>query len=168
MANHASLLDIPVLFAVLPDRFVFLAKHSLFRVPFLGWAMSAAGFIPVNRVDRSRAKETFRKAKERLEQGLSILVFPEETRGPGTELLPFKKGAFLLSRLTGARVLPVAIQGAASIITKDNHFMGPGTVRVRFGCEETLERGEDIETQMERLRKIMAELLSPRADAKES
>ena len=59
MANHQSLYDIPVLLVSVPGRICFLAKRSLFRIPIFGWAMTAVGFVPIDRTDKSRAKEAF-------------------------------------------------------------------------------------------------------------
>ena len=80
MANHQSLYDIAVLLATVPVPVRFLAKRSLFRLPFFGWGLAAAGFVPIDRVDRSRAKEAFRHALGALEEGMAIAIFPEETR----------------------------------------------------------------------------------------
>ena len=63
-----------------PGSTRFLAKRSLFRIPVFGWGLRAAGFVPVDREDRSRAKEAMDGAIEQLAKGRSILLFPEETR----------------------------------------------------------------------------------------
>jgi 1-acyl-sn-glycerol-3-phosphate acyltransferase len=153
MSNHISLVDIPVVFATVPDPFVFMAKKSLFKIPFLGWAMSAAGFIPVDRLDRSTALETFKKAKKALQGGLSILIFPEETRSESGELLPFKKGGFLLSHATGFPILPMGIWGTLEIIAKRHHMIRGGEVRVHFGGEILFDRKEPIQSFMDAARK---------------
>ncbi|MYF94525.1 MAG: 1-acyl-sn-glycerol-3-phosphate acyltransferase, partial [Holophagales bacterium] len=77
MANHRSLYDIAALLAILDLPVRFLAKRSLFRLPFFGWGLRAAGFVPVDREDRSRAAETFAAATELLASGVSLVVFPE-------------------------------------------------------------------------------------------
>jgi 1-acyl-sn-glycerol-3-phosphate acyltransferase len=152
MPNHRSLVDIPVIFVAVPDRIVFLAKKSLFRIPFLGWAMSAAGFIPVDRADRSTALATFKRAKEELREGLSILLFPEETRSTVEGLLPFKKGGFLLSRATGAPILPLGIHGADAVIGKSGHRIRGGVVKVCFGEEIPLDKSVSVPDLMARVR----------------
>ena len=93
MANHTSLLDIPVLFAVLPDRLAFMAKKSLFDLPVLGWAMRAAGFIPVDREDRSGAAATVRQA-------------------PSTATLSPRA---MFSMIFSATMTPAGASGAASV-----------------------------------------------------
>jgi 1-acyl-sn-glycerol-3-phosphate acyltransferase len=155
MPNHRSLVDIPVIFLAVPDRIVFLAKKSLFRIPFLGWAMAAAGFIPVDRADRSTALATFKRAKTELGEGLSILLFPEETRSTTEALLPFKKGGFLLSHATGAPILPMGIHGSDAILGKHGHRISGGTVRVSFGGEIPLDKSVPLSQLMTAVRSEM-------------
>jgi 1-acyl-sn-glycerol-3-phosphate acyltransferase len=160
MPNHSSLVDIPVIFVTVPDRIVFMAKKSLFKIPFLGWAMSAAGFIPVDRGDRSTALDTFKKAKKALQGGLSILIFPEETRSEDRELLPFKKGGFLLSHATGFPILPMGIWGTADIIAKRQRRVRGGDVRVRFGGEILYDKKEPIQACMDATRRAIEECIA--------
>lgn len=155
MPNHRSLVDIPVIFCAVPDRIVFLAKRSLFKIPFLGWAMGAAGFIPVDRADRSTALETFKRAKGALKEELSILLFPEETRSTTGNLLPFKKGGFLLSHATGAPILPMGIHGTDAILGKHGKRIRGGRVRVCFGGEIPLDKSVPVPELMARAREVL-------------
>jgi 1-acyl-sn-glycerol-3-phosphate acyltransferase len=134
MANHQSLFDIPVLLATLPGQTRFLAKHSLFRIPLFGWAIRAGGFIPVDREDRSRARDVFLAATARLRAGTSVLLFPEETRSRDGRLLPFQRGGFLLALKSGLPIVPVGIQGTLQVQTKGTLRIRPGRVRVRYGA----------------------------------
>jgi len=134
MANHQSLFDIPVLLATLPGQTRFMAKQSLFRIPLFGWAIAAGGFIPVDRKDRSRAKEAFDTAVARLQAGTSVLLFPEETRSLDGRLLPFQRGGFLLALKSGLPIVPVGIEGTRGIQGKTSFLIHPGTVHVRYGA----------------------------------
>jgi len=135
MANHQSALDIPVLMAVLPAawRTVFWAKESLFRIPVLGWAMRMLGHMPIDRVNRSLAGRVIAETLRRVEDGRSVLVFPEETYGPGDRLLPFQRGGFVFALKTGLDVLPVGLLGTRSAAPPDSRLVSPTTVTVRFG-----------------------------------
>jgi 1-acyl-sn-glycerol-3-phosphate acyltransferase len=133
MANHRSLFDIPVLIATLPGQVRFLAKESLFRVPIFGWALSAGGFIPIDRRDRSRAKDAFATAVGRLQAGSSILLFPEETRARDEKLLPFQRGGFLLALKSGLPIVPVGIRGTLEVQPRGSFAVRPGRVEVRYG-----------------------------------
>jgi 1-acyl-sn-glycerol-3-phosphate acyltransferase len=133
MANHESWLDIPALLAAIPVQVRFLAKKSLFKVPFLGWAISAMGFIPVDRENRRFAVRSFEEAAARIRRGRSVLLFPEETRSTDGNLLPLQRGGFLIAIKAGIPIVPVGIEGAGRCLGKHNYLIRPGTIRVRFG-----------------------------------
>lgn len=148
MANHQSLFDIPVLIATLPGQTRFLAKQSLFRIPIFGWALAVGGFIPVDRSDRSRAREVFASAVERLRVGNSILLFPEETRSLDGNLLPFQRGGFLLALKSGLAIVPVGIRGTLEVQAKGSFVIRPRPVAIRYGTPITVE-GFDLRHRKE-------------------
>jgi 1-acyl-sn-glycerol-3-phosphate acyltransferase len=133
MANHESWLDIPVLLVAIPGQVRFLAKSSLFSIPFLGWAMRSMGFIPVDRENRRTAIKSFEEAAARIRAGRSVLVFPEETRTSDGSLLPFQRGGFLIALKAGLPIVPVGIDGARRCMPKFNYLVRPGRIVVRFG-----------------------------------
>jgi 1-acyl-sn-glycerol-3-phosphate acyltransferase len=133
MANHESWLDIPVLLVAIPGQVRFLAKKSLFPVPFLGWAMRAMGFIPVDRKNRREAVRSFEQAAERIRAGRPVLVFPEETRSTTGELLPFQRGGFLIALKAHLPIVPVGLEGPACCLPKYSYLLRPGKITVRFG-----------------------------------
>jgi 1-acyl-sn-glycerol-3-phosphate acyltransferase len=133
MSNHESWLDIPVLLVAIPGQVRFLAKSSLFSIPFLGWAMQSMGFIPVDRENRRTAVKSFEAAAARIRAGRSVLVFPEETRTSDGSLLPFQRGGFLIALKAALPILPVGIDGARRCMPKHNYLVRPGTITVRFG-----------------------------------
>jgi len=135
MANHESSLDIVVLLTALPDdvELRFLAKKSLFTVPFLGWAMKSAGFIPVDREDRSTATVTLNQTLEEVARGGSPLVFPEETWTTDGRLLPFARGGFLVALKSGLPILPVGLEGPRLVLPPNKGVVRPQPVTVRIG-----------------------------------
>jgi 1-acyl-sn-glycerol-3-phosphate acyltransferase len=133
MANHESMLDIPVLLTTLPGETRMLAKKSLFRIPVFGWGLSAGGFIPVDRGNRAAVQGTFKAAVRCLESGRSILVFPEERRSNSAELLPFKSGGFLMALKTGFPIVPVGIRGTGAVRPVSGYRNHPGPVQVSYG-----------------------------------
>lgn len=133
MANHRSLYDIAALLAILDSPVRFLTKRSLFRIPFFGWGLRAAGFVPVDRHDRSRAGETFAVASKLLASNVSLVVFPEETRSAGPRMRPFQRGGFLLALKGRARVAPIGIRGTGRIRPKGALVVRPATVELAFG-----------------------------------
>ena len=133
IANHESFCDILVLLATLPMQVRFLAKRSVFRLPILGWSIAAAGFVPVDRGDRSRGAATVEAALRRLEGGRSVVIFPEETRTRDGELLPFKRGAAHLALKSGLPLLPIGIAGTFRILPRGTWEIRPGPVLVSVG-----------------------------------
>jgi len=133
-ANHESFYDILVLLACLPGRIRFLAKRGLFSIPILGWSMAAAGFVPIDRDDRRKAAASLDRAAEKIRDGKSVVIFPEQTRTLTGELLPFKKGGVLLALKTRHPIVPVGIAGTFPILKKGSFLLNPGAAAVEIGA----------------------------------
>ena len=159
LANHQSLFDIPALLLAVPGRFRMVAKQSLFRIPVFGWALQAAGFVSVDRADRTAARQSFADAERRLRSGGSILLFPEGTRSTGDTLLPFKRGGFLLALRTGLPIVPVGIRGTRAVQARGQRSIQPGVVEVRFGAPIVV-----ADFGVRRKRELMAEVRSRLAE----
>ncbi len=170
MANHESWLDIPVLLVAIPGQVRFLAKKSLFSIPFLGWAMRSMGFIPVDRENRRTAIRSFEEAAARIRAGRSVLVFPEETRTSDGGLLPFQRGGFLIALKAALPIVPVGIDGARRCMPKHNYLVRPGKITVRFGDPiPTAGRAVSEKTAlMEATRNAIAALRGTPADARDA
>jgi 1-acyl-sn-glycerol-3-phosphate acyltransferase len=138
MSNHRSLYDIPLIFESFPRTLRMVAKAELFRVPVWGRAMREAGFIELDRNNRTRAKQGIEIARARLEQGINVWIAPEGTRTRSGELGPFKGGGFRLALATGLRILPVGIRGTEKILPADG-------VAVNRGASVELEFGEPVD-----------------------
>ncbi len=134
MSNHESLVDIPLLFVGITQNVRFLAKRSLFFVPFLGWSMWLAGFVPVDRRRTEKAADVFLTLEKRVKAGNSILVFPEGTRSRSGALQPFKKSGFLLAIRMGLPVVPIAVSGARDVVGADSLWIRRVPVVIRFGA----------------------------------
>ncbi|HEY0786706.1 MAG TPA: lysophospholipid acyltransferase family protein [Acidobacteriaceae bacterium] len=133
MANHQSNLDPPLLAGVQPGNAAMMVKHSLMRIPVLGFAMRLAHCVPVERTGGlESAKQSLGQAAAVLERGLSITIFPEGTRSADGRLLPFKKGPFFVAMQTGVPVVPVTISGTGVMLAKGSRRLHPGVARVRF------------------------------------
>ncbi len=119
MSNHRSNLDVLALLEALWDfQLRWVAKEELFRIPLFGWALRATKQILVNRADHAQAVASLAAAKQRMHDGISVVFFPEGTRGRGDDMLPFKKGGVVFAIETGATIVPIAITGTASILPR--------------------------------------------------
>lgn len=133
-ANHSSLLDIPTVALATQKPLSWIAKASLGRIPFFGWALARVHML----VDRGGSAEAARKmvdeAIRRLNLGEILSIFPEGTRNrSGEPVLPFKKGAFILAKHTGVPIVPVAIKNAGSLWPANGYWPTPGLIRVKIG-----------------------------------
>ena len=132
-ANHESNVDPPALYHILHPRLHVLYKAELRYVPLLGQAMALAGFVAVDRRNRDQAARSLDLAAERLRGGASFLVFPEGTRSRTGELLPFKKGGFIMAIKGQAPIVPVAVSGGRAAMAKGSVLVRPIVLRVRVG-----------------------------------
>lgn len=134
--NHASNVEPPVLFLTLSPLFPrlrILYKAELRKLPILTRAFDLAGFIPLERGNRDQSIPAIERAAEALRQGNSFLIFPEGTRSRTGELLPFKKGGFVMALKAQAPIVPVAIKGARAAMRKGSPWIQPVTIQVSFG-----------------------------------
>ena len=131
VANHQSNIDIPALVQSLPKfQLRWMAKKELLFVPFFGWALWSSKHILVNRSARSHAMASLKKAREKIAGGISVVFFPEGTRSRDGELLPFKRGGFLLAVRTQTPIVPIAIHGSGNILPKGDWRIRTGEIEV--------------------------------------
>jgi 1-acyl-sn-glycerol-3-phosphate acyltransferase len=134
--NHASNVEPPVLFAALSGLFPrmrILYKAELRKLPILVRAFDLAGFVPLERGNRDQSLPAIERAAGALRDGNSFLIFPEGTRSRTGDLLPFKKGGFIMALKAQAPVVPVAIKGARDAMKKGSLIIRPVRVTVSFG-----------------------------------
>ena len=164
--NHSSNLEPPIVYLALSPihpRLKILYKAELRQVFLvLRSAFDVVGFVPIDRHNRQRSTQSIEAAAKSLKAGNSFLVFPEGTRSRSGELLPFKKGGFIMAIRGQAAVVPVSIQGARAAMRKGSPIIRPVTVSVRIGppielAGVSLERRDAV---IAKTRAAMAELLA--------
>lgn len=132
-ANHQSNVDPPVLYRALHRRLHILYKAELRKIPVLGYAFEVGGFIAVAREQREAAMASIEKAARSIRSGNSFLIFPEGTRSKTNDLLPFKKGGFIMALKAQAPIVPVAVTGGRDAMRKGSALVRPVMVTVRIG-----------------------------------
>jgi len=114
VANHQSLLDIPLLYRI-PLHFKWVSKREVLRMPVFGAVLWMQNNITIRRGEAADAKRFLEEGRRWLDRGVSVMVFPEGTRSPSGKMRRFREGAFLLAKKAGAPILPVATEGTGSL-----------------------------------------------------
>ncbi|HMI82521.1 MAG TPA: lysophospholipid acyltransferase family protein [Polyangiaceae bacterium] len=153
MANHQSYLDIPVLYAALPEPFGMLAKQELFRLPIFSAAMRGLRCIPIDRGNVRQSLASLRKAADQIRSGNSIVVFPEGTRSSDGSLSELKTGPFYLAEMAGVPIVPIGIRGTGRALAKGSLLVDPARVEVRIG--DPILPASRGPAERDRLRKVV-------------
>jgi 1-acyl-sn-glycerol-3-phosphate acyltransferase len=127
-ANHSGLHDILSLAAHLPIQFRWVAKKSLFNVPFMGWHMTRSGYIPIDRDNPREAAKSIIEAARIIRGGVNAIAFPEGTRSRTGDLGKFRSGAFALALRTGVPLVPISLEGSYRVIMPKTLQVNPGTI----------------------------------------
>ncbi len=130
VSNHQSLYDIIVIYGWLELDLKWVMKQELRKVPGIGIGCEKAGHIFIDRRNPRLANDAIAAARDRLGEGIGILIFPEGTRSEDGKLMPFKKGAFRLAIEQSLPVLPVTLLGTRDILPADTLKAFPGRARM--------------------------------------
>lgn len=130
VANHESFVDI-LLISHLPFEMKWMSKSDFFRYPFVGWMMRLARDIRLERGDKKSGVAALIECRRRLDQKVSVMIFPEGTRSHTGELGEFRDGAFRLAVQAGVPILPLAVIGTRDALVKHDWRFGPSRAEVR-------------------------------------
>ena len=146
IANHTSMYDPVVVGLALQRPSAVMAKKELFSKPLVAKYLTAMGAFPVDRGETDRA--ALKTALRILQNGQTLVLFPEGTRGNGKELLPFKNGAAYLAMNTDCLIVPMAIENSSALF---KYFRRPVTVCIGTPFRFDAAEGESRRAAMDRL-----------------
>ena len=129
--NHASMFDIPAVFLNAPTMPMFIAKKELSMFPFLKQWMSVLDCVFVDRKKKNGSRSSLHDAIEMVKSGRSLVIFPEGTRSKNGQIAEFKGGAMKIAMESGAKVVPVLIEGSRARLEETGNVTS-GTVYVTF------------------------------------
>jgi 1-acyl-sn-glycerol-3-phosphate acyltransferase len=162
VANHQSFLDIFVLCNIVHE-WKWVAKKSLFQIPMFGWGFALTGSISLDRGDTASALAVMARCRHYLSDRISVMMFPEGTRSPDGQLLPFKPGAFKLAVEAGVPVLPIAVAGSAAGMPKGSIWVRPTTITLRILDPVSTAglKGYDVRKLRDDVRERIAQAIEP-------
>jgi 1-acyl-sn-glycerol-3-phosphate acyltransferase len=129
--NHQSMLDI-VFFNMLHHRLRWVSKIEVFKIPIVGWEMRMVKYIELVRGNKASVVKMMESCVESLQEGISVVIFPEGTRSLTGAIGKFKPGAFQIAVKTDKPLLPVLIDGTGDILPKKGFLFGNrSVVRIR-------------------------------------
>jgi len=132
-ANHASALDIPVLYVNLPFHFRIAFKKELLSYPVVGWQLKRSGQICIDQQNPSRSISSIRAALKGLKDGLPLVIYPEGGRTPDGEIKPFLPGAFFLAIKAQVDIVPVALVGTYELLPMNTYHIKCRPLEMRVG-----------------------------------
>jgi len=155
LMNHQSLLDIIVMEYIHNRDLAWVAKKEISDLFFFGHIIKAPRMISIDRENKAGIMHLFKEAKDRLEKGRPIAMFPEGTRSDGTKMLKFKAGAKMLGNKYKLKVQPVLIFNTRNIVDSKKLEASPGLVKVIYldpvQADKSTSWFEDTEENMKTL-----------------
>jgi 1-acyl-sn-glycerol-3-phosphate acyltransferase len=159
-ANHASALDIPVLYVNLPFQFRIAFKKELLSYPVVGWQLKRSGQICIDQQNPSHSISSMRAGLKNLKGGLPLVIFPEGGRTPDGEIKPFMPGAFFLAIKAQVDIVPVALIGTYELLPMDTYHIKCRPLEMRVGepISTTGLTTRDLEALSARVQKAVEDL----------
>jgi len=158
--NHASALDIPVLYVYLPFQFRIAFKKELLAYPIVGWHLKRSGQICVDQQNPAGSIGSIRSALKSLKAGTPLVIYPEGGRTPDGQIKPFLPGAFFLAIKAHVDIVPVALVGTYELLPMNTYHIKPRPLEMRVGKPISTEglKSHDMEALSEKVQKAMEEM----------
>lgn len=151
IANHTSFLD-TLAIAMATHKIIYLVNDWVYQSPVFGKLVRALGFYPVSQ----GIENGMDKLKEKVEQGYSLVVFPEAERSYTNDVKRFHKGAFYLAEQFGLDILPLYIHGNSEVLPKGDFIIYDGSITVKVGNRVSKDDMSFGQNYSERTKKINA------------
>jgi 1-acyl-sn-glycerol-3-phosphate acyltransferase len=158
--NHASAMDIPVLYVYLPFQFRIVFKKELLVYPVVGWQLKRSGQVCIDQQKPTNSIAAIRSAVKSLKAGMPLVIYPEGGRTPDGEIKPFLPGAFFLAIKAQVDIVPIALVGTYELLPMDTYHIKCRPLEMRVGKPISTAgmTMRDTEAVSEKVRKAMEEL----------
>jgi 1-acyl-sn-glycerol-3-phosphate acyltransferase len=131
--NHASALDIPVLYASLPFQFRIVHKRELLSYPVIGWHLKRSGQVCVDQQNPSHSVGQIKSAVRTLKNGMPLVIFPEGGRTADGHIQPFLAGAFFMAIKANVDIVPIALIGTYELLPMNTFHIKSRPLEMRVG-----------------------------------
>jgi 1-acyl-sn-glycerol-3-phosphate acyltransferase len=165
--NHASALDIPVLYVYLPFQFRIVFKKELLVYPIVGWQLKRSGQVCIDQQKPINSTGAIRSAVKSLKAGMPLVIYPEGGRTPDGEIKPFLPGAFFLAIKAQVDIVPIALVGTYELLPMDTYHIKCRPLEMRVG-EPISTAGltmRDLEAVSAKVKKALEDLYYATASA---
>ena len=165
--NHASAMDIPVLYVYLPFQFRIVFKKELLAYPVVGWQLKRSGQVCIDQQKPTNSIAAIRSAVKSLKAGMPLVIYPEGGRTPDGEIKPFLPGAFFLAIKAQVDIVPVALVGTYELLPMNTYHIKCRPLEMRVGepISTTGLTMRDLEAVSAKVRKAMEDLYYPQSTA---
>jgi 1-acyl-sn-glycerol-3-phosphate acyltransferase len=132
IGNHSSILDIPILIYTTDRNLGFIAKKEILKTPIIGYWLKNSRCVPIDRENARAAMESINEAIKNIQEGNTMVIFPEGTRNKEGKVGTFKKGSLRIATKSKAPIVPVSIDRASRAFEDTRKFI-PTKIKVVFG-----------------------------------
>ena len=160
VVNHLSYMDTPVLFSKLPFQFRILARHELFRLPFIGWYLKRSGQVAVDSSSLRSSLASLNRGVRILQEGMPLVVFPEGGRSADGQLQPFLSGPAFMAIRAGVPIVPMALIGTYEVMPMHTYHVHPRPLTLVIGepIQTTDYTSKMADALTQRLQRVIADL----------
>ncbi len=154
VSNHASMLDIPVIVAGIPDQIRIVYKKELHVIPVFGWGLKLGAYIAIDRGRGTKAMNSLEQAIGKIRNGASVLLYAEGTRTTDGKLQQFKRGAFTIAARAGVPVVPLTVNGSYSLLRKRSFSIHPGVVEIVLDAPIPVPGGDERQAELALMKEV--------------
>ncbi len=137
VSNHLSYMDTPVVLSKLPFQFRILARHDLFKIPFIGWYLQRSGQIPVDSSHLRSSLGSLNRGVQALRAGMPLVIFPEGGRSLDGQLHSFLSGPAYMAIRAQVPVVPMALVGTHELMPMHTYHLHPRPLLLIVGAPIT-------------------------------
>ena len=134
VSNHLSYMDTPVVLNKLPFQFRILARHDLFKIPFIGWYLHHSGQIPVDSTNLRSTLASLNRGVKALQAGMPLVIFPEGGRSPDGHLQDFLSGPAYMAIRAQVPIIPMALIGTHELMPMHTYHLTPRPLLLVVGA----------------------------------